>query len=332
MDLGEELKEKQYKYIPANAIESHLKKMEEDSVALEEFFQSNSSLYRKRMRELQNDTCCLLEKEEEVLLEKSKLTKETSITNAEARTMDLSALYSSIEDLLEKLDGRQKNLQEKEQLTEFSKQLYAIAGYEEVYHTNVSPLQLRKWKGRRHFVKPVSESLMFDPLTAHPNLVLSRDQKQVRFESYPVRKYSKDCFQPGLYVLGSPGFQSGRHYWEVDVGNKSSWVVGVVRESVERKSEQHLGPINGYWVIRKQKDNVYFGLGPSPTSLKLPVWPIRIGVCLDLFSGCVSFYDADTANMIFELADCSVGEKMFPFFCPGIPTREEDWGPLILCT
>ncbi|XP_018419090.1 PREDICTED: nuclear factor 7, brain-like [Nanorana parkeri] len=193
------------------------------------------------------------------------------------------------------------------------------------------PVHLRLSKEITHIVKPVPVEIQFDPESAHPSLCLSPDLKQVRFEPcVQIKKLQKDCFEPGLYILGKPGFKSGRHYWEVDVGSKSSWIIGVVQESVERKGTWELNSANGYWVLRKQDHNVFYGIGESFVTLKLEKMPMRIGVCLDLFKSHLAFYDADTTELIFQIS-VNAGQRLFPFFCPGVPMSEEDWCPLTLC-
>nr|DBA22386.1 TPA: hypothetical protein GDO54_013417 [Pyxicephalus adspersus] len=194
------------------------------------------------------------------------------------------------------------------------------------------PVHLRQSKEMVHIVKPVPENILFDPESAHPNLRLSPDLKQVRFEPcLEIKELKKNCFEPGLYILGKPGFKSGRHYWEVDVGSKSSWIIGVVQESVQRKGAWELNSANGYWVLRKQDDNVFYGIGESFVTLKLEKLPMRIGICLDLFKNHLSFFDADTTSLIFQIS-VNAGQMLFPFFCPGVPVREEDWCPITLCS
>ncbi|MGH0175267.1 UNVERIFIED_CONTAM: hypothetical protein FKN15_013215 [Acipenser sinensis] len=46
-------------------------------------------------------------------------------------------------------------------------------------------------------------------------------------------------------VLGSEGFTSGKHCWDVEMGNKSYWNLGLTKESSQRK----VNPGAGYWII-----------------------------------------------------------------------------------
>ncbi|KAG9474109.1 hypothetical protein GDO78_004419 [Eleutherodactylus coqui] len=224
-----------------------------------------------------------------------------------------------------------KSAKTRDQLSVIEEKLKTLERPEEELDIGESPVQLRISKQMMHMVKPVPEQIQFDPQSAHPNLAFSQDFKQVRFESTPQTMKTSQRFDPGLYVLGTPGFKSGRHYWEVNVGKKSNWLIGVVKESVERKGTWELNSSNGYWLLRKQRPNVYYGIGNACERLTNDSSPIRIGVCLDLFSSRLVFYDADTTDVIYQLTLSVIKETLLPFFCPGIPMQEDDWCPLTIC-
>ncbi|XP_075033185.1 E3 ubiquitin-protein ligase TRIM69-like isoform X3 [Mixophyes fleayi] len=267
-------------------------------------------------------------KEEEVLLAKHKSTVETSIVDLESRVLSLADLSTSITEILVTLKKGAQITVTAEQLRVFKSRLLYLSKVMVTLEKHVSPFWIQEWRGIRHVIKPVQKSLCFDLDSAHPNLFISKNLKQVRYTSFPQVKKNKHYFDPGLYVLGLPGFQSGQHYWEVDVGHKSNWIVGVVVKSVQRKRSCDLSPANGIWVLRKKQDCVYSGCGhstPMPTTL-----PMRIGVFVDVFSGYLAFYDVDTTGLIFEKSGCIFQEKLFAFFCPGVPVKEEDLRPLTL--
>ncbi|KAM6953980.1 E3 ubiquitin-protein ligase TRIM17-like [Aplochiton taeniatus] len=48
-------------------------------------------------------------------------------------------------------------------------------------------------------------------------------------------------------VLGSEGFSSGQHSWEVEVGDHPYWEIGVINESADRKGGVETDPENGFW-------------------------------------------------------------------------------------
>ncbi|KAK7899440.1 hypothetical protein WMY93_020293 [Mugilogobius chulae] len=86
--------------------------------------------------------------------------------------------------------------------------------------------------------------VILDPNTAHSNFILSRTLDNVKFKERQMFPENPERFQWDR-VLGSEGFNSGTHKWEVEVSSEDYWSVGVVSESVQRK-----GPINkGVWEI-----------------------------------------------------------------------------------
>ncbi|OCT62077.1 nuclear factor 7, ovary [Xenopus laevis] len=254
-----------------------------------------------------------------------------STENLEAKLTDLSlAVAKLLEEVTIKKPKRKHIPTFMERVKVFTAQLKEMETMKGLLEGCVSPLQIHEWRGLRHVMKPAPDPLQFDPDSANPYLNLSTDLRQVKLQlCAEERKDRTYCFEPGLYVLALPGFKSDAHYWEVDVGRKSNWIIGTVMRSVERKGERELSPKNGYFVLCKQQDGEYYGTGSSPLNLKTS--PIRIGVCLDLIRGRLAFYDADTTHLIYEL-HCPLHEELFALFCPGVPTRVEDWCPMKLCS
>ncbi|XP_078251670.1 zinc-binding protein A33-like [Rhinoraja longicauda] len=161
-------------------------------------------------------------------------------------------------------------------------------------------------------IKQVSVTL--DVETAHAQLEVSEDRKRVRWTG--TRRSLPDTGKrfTGLgCVLGSEGFTSGRHYWEVEVAGSRGWSLGVAAESVERLGEITPTPETGVWSILRLDDA--FAAVTSPL-FPLPVQPIpgRVGVYLSYESGTVSFYDADTKSHLHTFTGNKFTEKLYPFF------------------
>ncbi|XP_067417238.1 butyrophilin subfamily 1 member A1-like [Emydura macquarii macquarii] len=103
---------------------------------------------------------------------------------------------------------------------------------------------------RWRMTPPYAVDVTLDPDTAHPKLVLSEDRKRVRLgDTRQDLPDNPERFDTSSCVLGAEGFPGGRRYWEVEVGDKTDWALGVCRESVSRKGMVTLTPGNGYWAV-----------------------------------------------------------------------------------
>ncbi|XP_006277168.3 zinc finger protein RFP [Alligator mississippiensis] len=159
-------------------------------------------------------------------------------------------------------------------------------------------------------------TVTLDPDTAHPSLVFSADGRRVQraetrqhLPENPKRFGSEPC------VLGCEGFISGRHCWEVEVGQGYGWAVGVARESVKRKGLISLSPEEGIWAVQRCGGQFQALTAPAPTRLDLRRAPSRLRVCLDCAGGQVSFLDADTGAPIFTFPPTSfAGDTIRPWF------------------
>ncbi|XP_074873451.1 butyrophilin subfamily 1 member A1-like [Carettochelys insculpta] len=153
-----------------------------------------------------------------------------------------------------------------------------------------------------------------DPDTAHPQLVLSEGGKSVRWECTRQRRPNNpERFNYETCVLGCEGFTSGRHCWEVEVGDGLFWALGVARESVKRKGGISLSPEGGIWAVRRW-DHQFQALTSPVTHLPLSRAPRRIRVCLDCDRGQVTFIDADAEAPIFTFPPGSVpGGRIRPW-------------------
>ncbi|XP_071313415.1 zinc-binding protein A33-like isoform X2 [Trachinotus anak] len=170
-----------------------------------------------------------------------------------------------------------------------------------------------------------------DPDTAHPQLAVSADGKQVthggRKRNVPNKR---ERFDHVLNVMAKEGFSSGKFYYEVQVKDKPQWDLGVVNESINRKGDIRLSPKNGYWTIWLRKGHEFTAnTGPA---INLPVRevPQKVGVFVDYEQGQVSFYDVDTKANIFSFTGCNFTEKLFPFFSPCANDDGKNSAPLII--
>ncbi|KAM3858859.1 zinc-binding protein A33-like [Diretmus argenteus] len=180
-------------------------------------------------------------------------------------------------------------------------------------------------------VQQYAVDVTLDPNTAHPNLILSEDGKQVNHGD--VKKNLPDNperFNECVCVLGKQDFSSGKFYYEVQVKGKSDWDLGVARWSINRKGVITLSPKKGNWTILLRNGNEYkAGAGPDvPLSLKTK--PQKVGVFVDYEEGLVSFYDVDSAALIYSYTGCTFTEKLYSYFSPFLSHGGKNSAPLTI--
>ncbi|XP_056264375.1 E3 ubiquitin-protein ligase TRIM21-like [Pseudoliparis swirei] len=180
-------------------------------------------------------------------------------------------------------------------------------------------------------VQKFAVDVTLDPKTAHHELILSDDGKQVKHGNVKQKlPNNPGRFSHCVCVLGKQSFSSGRFYFEVQVKDKTKWALGVVRESVNRKGNITRSPQNGYWAIWLINGNEYGAFDDPPVVLSLRSVPQKVGVFVDYEEGLVSFYDVEAAALIYSFTGCSFKKKLLPYFSPGLNSDGINSSPLIV--
>ncbi|XP_060929759.1 pyrin-like [Limanda limanda] len=186
--------------------------------------------------------------------------------------------------------------------------------------------EIRMKRMREHAV-----NLTLDLDTAFYSLVISEDGKQVAVEdnfeededTNNPKRFDK-CFQ----VLAKEGFTTGKFYFEVQVKGKISWIIGVVRESLDRKTNTRVSVEKGYWTFSLGEGKYKTSADSKRKILKEELQ--KLGVFVDYNKGEVSFYNVDSKSRIGCITGCCFTEKLYPYFCPQPNYNGTNSAPLII--
>lgn len=170
-------------------------------------------------------------------------------------------------------------------------------------------------------VKKVLEShevsVTLDPGTAHSELILSENGRQVTRGDAQMKPLIPERFRVLPCVLGHETFIAGRHYFEVYMGKGTEWDVGVCLDNVPRDIDLTLKPQTGFWAIRHCKQYGYVALTSPRTPLQLREGLEFVGVFLDPEAGLVSFYNMNSGSHLFTFPKASFSDCLRPYFQVG---------------
>ncbi len=148
-----------------------------------------------------------------------------------------------------------------------------------------------------------SAPVILDPNTANPRLVVSDDLTSVRLRDYqplPDNPERFDCYE---CILGSEGFNSGTHCWDVEVKEIQRWRLGVTTASNQRKGRDFFK--TDVWFV-------WYGWSFG-SGFHVNHYIDRVRVYLDYDRGIVSFSDPVT-NTHLHTFTTTFTHTLFPFF------------------
>ncbi|XP_041714136.1 E3 ubiquitin-protein ligase TRIM35-like [Coregonus clupeaformis] len=248
------------------------------------------------------------------LKEEEKQKSQKMKVKIEQMNREISSLSDTIRAIEEELKDEDisflqnfKTMKERAQCTIPHPQLVSGALIDVAKH--LGNLTFRVWEKMQGIVKHTP--VILDPNTASPWLSLSDDLTSVS-QTGPEQQLPDNPERFTMYssILGSKGFSSGKHSWEVEVGDHPDWVMGVSKESVDKKGELTVSPKYGIWGIAQSSGEYSNGIGET---LLLKRIPQRIRVQLDYDQGEVSFYDSKDMTLIYTYKD-TFTETLYPYF------------------
>ncbi|KAL2104388.1 hypothetical protein ACEWY4_001256 [Coilia grayii] len=174
-------------------------------------------------------------------------------------------------------------------------------------------------------------AVTLDPATANPFLQLSEDRTQVCCGEKRQKVLEGAVrFDRAACVLGKEAF-CGRFYFQVTVGGKTSWDVGVARDSVTRKGKVKATPDAGYWTVALRNGGSLMAKEANPVPLAAGLGLEKVGVFVDYPRGVVSFYDVANMSLLYSFTSQSFMGQLRPLLSPGQREKGRNSAPLAIC-
>ncbi|KAK1152927.1 E3 ubiquitin-protein ligase TRIM39-like [Acipenser oxyrinchus oxyrinchus] len=174
----------------------------------------------------------------------------------------------------------------------------------------------REWRE----IRKAAVEVTLHPDLAHRSLTVSKN-RLITFTG------EESAVWPSVW--GNEGFTSGRHYWEVKVGEKGFWALGVSTHPDEKNIPEK--PKEGYWLLRLGGGK-YEAVSQSIVTITLPRKNKlrKVGVCLSYDEKKIAFYNVVDTNFRFHIhsIECRLSGQVYPIFSPGSQDRD----PLIINT
>ncbi|XP_066541536.1 E3 ubiquitin-protein ligase TRIM39-like isoform X2 [Hoplias malabaricus] len=181
---------------------------------------------------------------------------------------------------------------------------------------HLSNLKFTVWEKMQKIIHFTPVTL--DPNTAHPVLTVSDDLTSVRHSEKQQLPDLPERLDEYWCVLGSEGFNSGTHCWDVDIGDNTIWEVGVMIESIQRKG--NIFSRSGLWCVGYCIGEYRVRSTPyTHTLLSVSHKVQRVRVKLDWDGGKLSFSDPLT-NTHLHTFTLTFTETLLPFF--GLHSKE----------
>ncbi|XP_066538985.1 zinc-binding protein A33-like [Hoplias malabaricus] len=313
---------------------TEISKTEEKSKELSAQFSAQFEEMHQFLREKEQKVKTLLEREERAMVETMQKNR-TEIQEKLNRGREEEAILHSVLDT-DRPDGFLQWWTEK-----------GLDLVEEMRERNENGPETTEFRSRLKDLRILPESLFLGPYETHLQFIVWKEMLG-SIKTVPDRNVISDCHDPYLRVSSDgrsvtrtnkkgifnnqkdyrplarthKSFQTGQHYWEVDVGQKLDWSVGLDEGCINNTNKDirlQLKSDEGYYIKENGTESVK----------ELAVKPQRIGLYLDCDRRKVCFYNADDMTLLHS----SIYPSSNPYtlsLSPGACLQGRNADPLII--
>ncbi|XP_074875451.1 butyrophilin subfamily 2 member A1-like [Buteo buteo] len=155
-------------------------------------------------------------------------------------------------------------------------------------------------------------NITLDENCKHPSLTIKEKNR--------VMSSTQKEILPKAIVVATEGFSEKKHYWEVEVGDKSEWELGVVCEEIRntlRSNTMNTFPKGNLFSLQFSQGEYSLTGGKGVRTCK----PCSVvGVLLDQELHKLSFFDVEEKCLLGSLSFEFSG-NLYPFFSPGSDSK-----------
>ncbi|XP_077773319.1 butyrophilin-like protein 9 [Podarcis muralis] len=169
-------------------------------------------------------------------------------------------------------------------------------------------------------------AVTLDSYYKHPEISISKDKKRASLQTLPPEK--EETAMGNRIFVGKECYAAGKHYWEVEVGERLDWELGVLTQAERDKFREKRVVKSfeeGWWALRSSQGK-FFSVPCEKEIEKKPHLSYSvIGLLLDQEKWEISFYKSRGAYFLIDSIPIKSRDKLYPFLDYG--SASENSGP-----
>ncbi|XP_056327450.1 probable E3 ubiquitin-protein ligase TRIML1 [Danio aesculapii] len=187
----------------------------------------------------------------------------------------------------------------------------------------------------KRLLKSYSSEVVLDPSTAHPKLIVSSNGDCATFtDEWQDVPEHEGRFDTTLNVLSIQCWNSGHHYWEIDVSGKIYWELGLTYSSIPRRGQKEdcwLGRHTESWCLEYFDGDYNAWHGGISHPLPISKCFHRIGIFCSFPGGLVTFLAVDSMTPLYSFCAGTFKDALYLALCPGHDLQGTNSKPIKIC-